>query len=109
MDPHVIVASVKPVPTEWSIAVHVLDVKPLQSPHGKKMVAKELGVWHGHHLSPDAGYYLRSGANARRYLFMDGRVSECSIWVGWVGQNIDDSRCLLPQQDIIGTNLKYKY
>ena len=74
IDPHVIVASVKPIPTEWSIAVHVLDVKPLQSPHGKKMVAKELGVWHGHQRVPGAGYYDRIGHRARRYLLLDGRV-----------------------------------
>lgn len=45
LDAHIIAASITPLPTETSIGIHVLDVKPMQSPHGKKMIAKELGTW----------------------------------------------------------------
>jgi hypothetical protein len=47
VDPHVIVASTHLVPTQATIAVHPLDVKPLKSPHAKKMLAKEQGFWCG--------------------------------------------------------------
>lgn len=75
-DPHVMVASPNPVPTETTIAIHTLDNTPLQPPHGKKMVAKELGAYTGFVGTPEAtggGYYKRTGAR-RRYLMMDGRV-----------------------------------
>ena len=47
MSPHVIVSSTFAVPTEQTIAIHPLGTSPLQSSHGKKMVARELGAWRG--------------------------------------------------------------
>ena len=74
--PHEMVASPHPVPTETTIAIHTLDNAPLQPPHGKKMLAKELGAYTGFVGTPEetgGGYYKRTGSR-RRYLMMDGRV-----------------------------------
>ena len=74
--PHEMVASPHPIPTETSIAIHTLDNTPLQPPHGKIMVAKELGAYTGFVGTPGktgGGYYKRTGPR-RRYLMMDGRV-----------------------------------
>jgi hypothetical protein len=62
MGAHEIVASAQLWPNGASIAVHVLCGAPLRNPHGKKMVAKELGVYYGSH-----GYY---DAN-QRYIWLD--------------------------------------
>lgn len=59
---HEIVAASHIWPTGSSIAIHVLCGRPLTYPHGKKQMAKELGVYYGSH-----GYY---DAN-QRYLWLD--------------------------------------
>jgi hypothetical protein len=77
--PHEVVADERPMPTHQTLAIHTLNGMPLQAPHGKKMIAKELGVYYGFHTEPRAtananalaaGYYDRSGEN-RRYLWLD--------------------------------------
>jgi hypothetical protein len=73
-------ANVHPIPHEKTIAIHPLCGAPLRTPHGKKMLAKELGGWYGfksnveeQNRAPQAGYYLRTGKH-RRYLLLDGQV-----------------------------------
>ena len=77
--PHEVVADERPTTTQLTLAIHTLNGMPLQAPHGKKMVAKELGVYYGFHShtagttnndEDAAGYYDRSGKN-RRYLWLD--------------------------------------
>jgi len=77
--PHEVVADERPMTTHTTLAIHTLNGMPLQAPHGKKMVAKELGVYYGFHTQPlassesktvAAGYYDRSGEH-RRYLWLD--------------------------------------
>ncbi len=76
--PHEVVADERPMTTHLTLAIHTLNGMPLQAPHGKKMVAKELGVYYGFHSHPhsengdiaSAGYYNRNGAH-RRYLWLD--------------------------------------
>ena len=97
--PHEIVADERPQPTHQTLAIHTLNNAPLQMPHGKKMVAKELGVYFGFRTPyPDhpestttthtnlrrqssrssrrehGGYYERSGGTYRKYLWLDGDV-----------------------------------
>jgi len=98
--PHEVVADERPMPTQQTLAIHTLNNAPLQMPHGKKMVAKELGVFYGFHTNPAttsntgngndnndddnndngndddntstaAGYYDRKGKNYRRYMWLD--------------------------------------
>lgn len=96
--PHEVVADERPMPTHQTMAIHTLNNAPLQMPHGKKMIAKELGVYYGFHTHPRtnrrasideptgdplepsarpddnlvaAGYYDRSGENYRRYIWLD--------------------------------------
>jgi len=76
--PHEVVADERPMPTHATLAIHTLNSTPLQMPHGKKMVAKELGVYHGFRSNPSsqevgpnaAGYYERSG-QYRKYIMLD--------------------------------------
>mmetsp|Transcript_25762 Transcript_25762/g.51625 ORF Transcript_25762/g.51625 Transcript_25762/m.51625 type:complete len:383 (-) Transcript_25762:572-1720(-) len=71
LDPHVVVSSLYPVPTEGTVALHTLADMPLKGPFGKEMVAKELGVWYGWgKATSKAGYYHREGSY-RRYLFLE--------------------------------------
>ncbi len=63
--PYQIVANVVPVPTEDTFAIHTLCGGPLRNPHGKKMIAKELGAWYG-----SQSYYGREN----RYLWVDGHT-----------------------------------
>lgn len=71
LDPHVVVSSVYPVPTEGTVAIHTLADAPLKGPFGKQIVAKELGVWYGWgEATSKAGYYHREGA-FRRYLLLE--------------------------------------
>ena len=71
LPPHTIVSHQWPRQMENTIAIHVLTGSPLKDPHGKKMIAKELSVWHGFR-GPQGrgGYYARLGQR-RRYLFLD--------------------------------------
>jgi hypothetical protein len=80
--PHEVVADERPMTTQQTLAIHTLNGMPLQAPHGKKMVAKELGVYYGFHSQPRAtadtntaaaGYYDRSGEN-RRYIWLDSDI-----------------------------------
>ena len=71
LDPHVVVSSLYPVPTEGTVALHTLADMPLRGPFGKEMVSKELGAWYGWgKATSKAGYYHREGVY-RRYLFLD--------------------------------------
>lgn len=77
---HEIAADERPTVTTETLAIHTLCNKPLRAPHGKKMKAKELGVWYGFHSHSGAmsdanaaGYYDRSGKN-RRYLWLDTEI-----------------------------------
>lgn len=45
--PHEIVGDERPVPTSTTLAIHTLNGAPLQLPHGKKMIARELGAYYG--------------------------------------------------------------
>lgn len=94
--PHEIVADERPMPTHQTLAIHTLNCAPLQMPHGKKMIAKELGAYYGfktthpgiHKNDSDsttpfsdrpsgadnAGYYERSGEIYRKYLWLDGEL-----------------------------------
>ena len=67
-DPHVVVSSTRPVPVETTVAIHPLGTKPLQHPHGKKILALELGAWHGSRGSAcgTRGAASRSGPRSRR-------------------------------------------
>ena len=62
--PHVGACSTLPIPTPATVFVHTLGNAPLQSPHGKRLHAKELGIWHG-----AGGYY---GGSRHKYLALDG-------------------------------------
>eukprot|EP00531_Pseudo-nitzschia_arenysensis_P009461 CAMPEP_0116121380 /NCGR_PEP_ID=MMETSP0329-20121206/3665_1 /TAXON_ID=697910 /ORGANISM="Pseudo-nitzschia arenysensis, Strain B593" /LENGTH=769 /DNA_ID=CAMNT_0003615187 /DNA_START=33 /DNA_END=2342 /DNA_ORIENTATION=- len=80
--PHEVVADERPHATQLTLAIHTLNGRPLQAPHGKKMNAKELGVYYGFHSHPQttdestdngmdlAGYYERTDTH-RRYLWLD--------------------------------------
>jgi len=71
---HEIVASERPIATHQTYAVHTLNGVPLRKPHGKKILAKELGVWYGFEgPNGEGGYYQRKG-DKRRYLWMDGHM-----------------------------------
>ncbi len=71
LDPHVVVSSMYPVPTEGTVALHTLADMPLKGPFGKQMVAKELGVWYGFGKTTSrAGYYHRED-EYRRYLLLE--------------------------------------
>ena len=94
--PHEVVADERPMPTHQMLALHTLNNAPLQMPHGKKMIAKELGAYHGFKTHPgsssihnkndddsnssvssgddSAGYYERSGESYRKYLWLDGEL-----------------------------------
>jgi hypothetical protein len=75
--PYQIVANILPVPSEDTLAIHPLCEGPLRNPHGKKMIAKELGAWHG-----SGGYYERKN----RYLWLDGHTwGGLSITMSWPG------------------------
>jgi hypothetical protein len=73
--PHKIASHVFPLPTDETLAIHTLSGSPLQNPHGKKMVAKELGAWYGAN-----DYY----STDNRYLWLDGHAwngySMTMIW-----------------------------
>ncbi len=84
--PHEVVADERPQTTHLTLAIHTLNGMPLQAPHGKKMNAKELGVYYGFHSHPktteestatndmdSAGYYERTGTH-RRYVWLDTDV-----------------------------------
>ncbi|CAB9496882.1 expressed unknown protein [Seminavis robusta] len=79
--PHEIVASERPYASQMAIAIHPLRESPLKDPHGKKMLAKEMGAWYGFNgddgliitTEQAAGYYHREGA-ARRYILLDGHI-----------------------------------
>lgn len=71
IDPHVVVSSMYPVPTEGTVALHTLADMPLKGPFGKQMVAKELGAWYGFGKTTSrAGYYHRED-EFRRYLLLE--------------------------------------
>jgi hypothetical protein len=93
--PHEVVADERPMPTHQMLALHTLNNAPLQMPHGKKMIAKELGAYYGFKTHPgsihnkndndsnnsvpsgaddSAGYYERSGESYRKYLWLDGEL-----------------------------------
>mmetsp|Transcript_8447 Transcript_8447/g.12901 ORF Transcript_8447/g.12901 Transcript_8447/m.12901 type:complete len:728 (+) Transcript_8447:76-2259(+) len=61
--PHIGVSSTHPIPTERTVFVHTLGTVPLQAQHGKRIHAKELGIWHGAFL----GYYARPWLFRQRY------------------------------------------
>ena len=63
-----IAANVLPLPSKDTFAIHTLCGAPLQDPHRKKMIAKELMAWYG------AGNYY----HGNQYLWLDGHV-----WNGW--------------------------
>ncbi|CAB9508952.1 UDP-galactopyranose mutase [Seminavis robusta] len=84
-----IVANERPVPTQQTYAIHTLAGGPLKKPHGKKIMAKELGAWYGFDgPNGDGGYYRRTGER-RRYLWMDGHMPNTYNtvqnweWAGW--------------------------
>jgi hypothetical protein len=89
--PHDIAADQRPTPTHETMAIHTLCHTPLLNPHGKKMLARELGVYYGFTTEPksyfavgvddsgfqqsvveSAGYYTRIGDRHRRYVALDG-------------------------------------
>jgi hypothetical protein len=92
--PHEIVADERPTPTLETMAIHTLCIVPLLNPHGKKMMARELGVYYGFRTEPSsyitdggvnggsfndgvsesAGYYTRLGDRHRRYVVLDGPI-----------------------------------
>lgn len=79
--PHIGVCSTHPVPTDMTIFVHTLGTAPLKEHHGKRIHAKELGVWHGHARPLDLlghelpAYYGPSAHDGRtKYLALDGRA-----------------------------------
>jgi hypothetical protein len=88
--PHDIAADERPTPTRDTMAIHTLCHMPLLNPHGKKMIARELGVYYGFTTEPksyftvgadgsglqqgvaeSAGYYTRNGERHRRYVALD--------------------------------------
>ena len=60
-----IISSANPWPMVGTIAIHVLCGQPLRDPHGKKQMAKELGVYYGSH-----GYY-QLGRSGYQYIWLD--------------------------------------
>ena len=91
--PHEIVADERPMPTGETMAIHTLCDTPLLNPHGKKMIAKELGAYYGFQTSAgpyrvqevatekteegvidESGYYNRNSKGHRRYLVLDGPI-----------------------------------
>jgi Nucleotide-diphospho-sugar transferase len=88
--PHDIVADERPTPTSETMAIHTLCHMPLLNPHGKKMIAREIGAYYGFQTNPTpyftvgrssepmvgasevAGYYSRVGADHRRFVALDG-------------------------------------
>jgi Nucleotide-diphospho-sugar transferase len=72
--PHEIVADERPYASQMALAIHPLRETPLKDPHGKKMVAKEMGAWYGFQGPVgEAGYYARKGIS-RRFIMMDGHI-----------------------------------
>jgi hypothetical protein len=57
--------------TPETLAIHPLCWEPLTSPHGKQMMAREMGAWYG-----SKGYYRQTAENDesrnKRYLWLDG-------------------------------------
>lgn len=75
--PYLIASDVRPLVVEGNLAIHTLCGAPLRNPHGKKMVAKELGAWYG-----SGSYYGKSN----RYLWLDGHAwSGLSMAISWPG------------------------
>ncbi|KAG7336522.1 nucleotide-diphospho-sugar transferase [Nitzschia inconspicua] len=89
--PHDIVADERPMPTLETMAIHTLCGVPLLNPHGKKMIAREIGAYYGFVTDPSpnfgqrfvydvqksttaAGYYARAGNAYRRYLVLDSSL-----------------------------------
>ncbi|KAG7355521.1 nucleotide-diphospho-sugar transferase [Nitzschia inconspicua] len=90
--PHEIVADERPTPTLETMAIHTLCHTPLLNPHGKKMIAREIGAYYGFKTSPTqslvqerdghvksasnnaAGYYARAGDSYRRYVVLDSSL-----------------------------------
>ncbi|KAG7359217.1 nucleotide-diphospho-sugar transferase [Nitzschia inconspicua] len=86
--PHDIVADERPMPTLETMAIHTLCHVPLLNPHGKKMIAREIGAYYGFVTDPNvlhkdgpvqktsnmAGYYARTGSSYRRYLVLDSSL-----------------------------------
>ena len=62
--PHIGVCSITPVPTDETVFIHTLGTSPLQEHHGKRIHAKELGIWHG------SRQYFSGGR--RKFLAYDG-------------------------------------
>ena len=76
--PFQIVADERPVASEDTLAIHTLCGAPLRNPHGKKMIAKELGAWYG------SGNYYYGKHN--RYLWLDGHTwNGFSMAMSWPG------------------------
>ncbi|KAG7345450.1 nucleotide-diphospho-sugar transferase [Nitzschia inconspicua] len=85
--PHEIAADQRPMATLETMAIHTLCNVPLLNPHGKKMIAREIGAYYGFVTDPSqnllhkdvpvqktsnmAGYYAREGKSYRRYLLLD--------------------------------------
>jgi hypothetical protein len=76
-----IMSDIRPLPTPETLAIHPLCGEPLVSPHGKQMMAKELGAWYG-----SKGYYRQTAVeddndsrNNQRYLWLDGGYP----WNSW--------------------------
>jgi Nucleotide-diphospho-sugar transferase len=90
--PHEIVADERPYASQMALAIHPLRETPLKDPHGKKMLAKEMGAWYGFRgPAGEAGYYARKG-HARRYLVMDGHIlNGYSMVMNWEFQNTESA------------------
>jgi hypothetical protein len=74
-----IMSDARLLPTPETLAIHPLCWEPLVSPHGKQMMAKELGAWYG-----SKGYYRQTAEddearNNKRYLWLDGGYP----WNSW--------------------------
>ncbi|KAL7544307.1 hypothetical protein ACHAWF_007691, partial [Thalassiosira exigua] len=81
-------AGESPLPSARTLAIYPLTDGPLKKTFGKKVLANELGTWHGFVGSSSSsssggskmddddatGYYVRRGV-CRRYLWMDGHDS----------------------------------
>ena len=67
-------SSTHPILTPAAVYVHTLGTGPLKDPHGKKMQAKELGVWHGRGAPPGVAPYYgpRAHDGRTRYVALDG-------------------------------------
>jgi len=96
-NPMEIMTGERPYPTKNTIAIHTLCTGPLKKPFGKKIIAKELGVWMGFTDPDGEGRYYARTEERRRYLLMHdhGSPSSHNIFQSFGWDAINDEHFLV--------------